>query len=118
MAMGTTGTVNITPEMISNALRAVEADETTAKSLHSKLEGTVNELIPGNFSGNAAKGFRTFFDDNIAKLTNADEKEAGIAKIIELLRGIINGISDAIPKEAEGLDDQLADQNTKVMGGN
>lgn len=54
MAMGSTGTVNVTPEMIRSALSAINQYETTVKSLYSKLDSTMSELIPGNFSGSAA----------------------------------------------------------------
>lgn len=118
MAMGNTGTVNITPEMIKSALSAIDEYEATVKSVYSKLESTMNELIPGNFSGNAAQGFRQFFDDNIANLADTNIESAGVSQIIKLLREIVNGISDAIPKETDGLDDQLAAENTKAMGGN
>lgn len=118
MAMGSTGTVNITPEMIKSALSAIEEYETTVKSLYSTLSSTMSELIPGNFSGSAAQGFKQFFDDNITKLANANDESTGVSQIIKLLKEIVNGISDAIPKETDGLDDQLAEQNTKAMGGN
>ena len=111
MAMGSTGTVNVTPEMIRSALSAINQYETTVKSLYSKLDSTMSELIPGNFSGSAAQGFKQFFDENITEST-------GVSQIIKLLREIVNGISDAIPKDGDGLDDQLAEQNTKAMGGN
>ena len=109
MAMGSTGTVNITPEMIKSALSAIEEYETTVKSLYSTLSSTMSELIPGNFSGSAAQGF---------KLANANDESTGVSQIIKLLKEIVNGISDAIPEENKGLDDQLAEQNTKAMGGN
>lgn len=118
MAMGSTGTVNVTPEMIKSALSAINQYEATVKSLYSKLESTMSELIPGNFSGNAAQGFRQFFDDNIAKLADTNDESAGVSQIIKLLREIVNGISDAIPEDDKGLDDQLAAENTKAMGGN
>ncbi|WP_443718999.1 hypothetical protein [Ruminococcus bicirculans (ex Wegman et al. 2014)] len=41
-----------------------------------------------------------------------------MSQIIKLLREIVNGISDAIPEDSKGLDDQLAAENTKAMGGN
>lgn len=119
MAMGSTGTVNVTPEMISSALSAINQYETTVSSLYSKLESTVSELIPGNFSGSAANGFQQFFYKNIAEqLADTNEEKSGVTQIIQLLRDIVNGISNAIPKETDGLDDQLAEQNTKAMGGN
>lgn len=61
MAMGSTGTVNVTPEMIRSALSAINQYETTVKSLYSKLDSTMSELIPGNFSGSAAQGFKAVF---------------------------------------------------------
>lgn len=118
MAMGSTGTVNVTPEMIRSALSAINQYETTVKSLYSKLYSTMSELIPGNFSGSAAQGFKQFFDENITKLADANDESTGVSQIIKLLREIVNGISDAIPKDGDGLDDQLAEQNTKAMGGN
>lgn len=60
MAMGSTGTVNVTPDMIKSALSAIEEYENTVKLLFSTLSSTMSELIPGNFSGNAAQGFRKF----------------------------------------------------------
>ena len=42
MAMGSTGTVNVTPEMINSAISAIEEYETTVKSLYSNLESTMS----------------------------------------------------------------------------
>ena len=115
MAMGSTGTVNVTPEMINSAISAIEEYETTVKSLYSNLESTMSELIPGNFSGSAAQGFKQFFDENITKLADANDESTAVAQIIKLLKEIVNGISDAIPKDNDGLDDQLAEQNTCLL---
>ena len=57
MAMGNTGTVNVTPEMINNAKDAIQEYKDTVKTLYSQLEDTMSALIPGNFSGSAADGF-------------------------------------------------------------
>ena len=77
MAMGSTGTVNVTPEMINSAISAIEEYETTVKSLYSNLESTMSELIPGNFSGSAAQGFKQFFDEILLNLlTQIDESTA------------------------------------------
>ena len=54
MAMGNTGTVNVTPEMINNAKDAIQEYKDTVKTLYSQLEDTMSALIPGNFSENAA----------------------------------------------------------------
>jgi len=107
MPMGSTGTVNITPEMISAALSAVEEYESTTNSLYTRLDGVVSGLIPGSFSGSAAQGFQTFYTNKIEPATGQAVKD-----IIELLRNILNGINDAIPKDGDGLDDQLGSQNS------
>ena len=38
MAMGNTGTVNVTPEMINNAKDAIQEYKDTVKTLYSQLE--------------------------------------------------------------------------------
>ena len=48
MAMGSTGTVNITPEMISAALSAVEEYESATDNLYTRLDTVVSNLIPGS----------------------------------------------------------------------
>ena len=113
MAMGSTGTVNITPEMISAALSAVEEDESATDNLYTRLDTVVSNLIPGSFSGSAATGFETFYTSSIEPVTGQSVKD-----IIELLRNIINGINDAIPKDGDGLDDQLGTQNSSSGEGN
>ena len=50
MAMGNTGTVNVTPEMINNAKDAIQEYKDTVKTLYSQLEDTMSALIPGNFN--------------------------------------------------------------------
>ena len=104
MAMGSTGTVNVTPEMINSATSAIEEYETTVKTLYS--------LIPGNFSGSAADGFKVFYDNNIKAVANTDDKESGVMQIITLMKNIVDGISEAIPAD-NGVDESLAAENRK-----
>ena len=87
MAMGNTGTVNVTPEMINNAKDAIQEYKDTVKTLYSQLEDTMSALIPGNFSGSAADGFKYFYDNNIKSV-------------------------EAIPAE-RGVDESLATENRK-----
>ena len=54
MAMGSTGTVNITQKMMTDIMNAVSDYRGKAKSLQERLDSEVNGLIPGNFSGAAA----------------------------------------------------------------
>lgn len=107
MSMGSTGTVNITPEMLKNALQAIEDYKQTTNALHTKLNDTMSELIPGNFSGNAAEGFRTFYDNKIEPAVGES-----LTKMLQALTDIVQGTLEAIP-DNDGLDDQLGDENRK-----
>lgn len=107
MAMGKTGTVNITPEMMTNALSVIEDYRTLTGNLHTQLSDEVSNLIPGSFSGNAADGFKFFYDDKIEPAVGE-----GLTKLLDALRDICQGTLDAIP-QVDGLDDQLASENKK-----
>lgn len=108
MAMGSTGTVNITPEMMRNALSVIEDYETKTKNLHTQLNDTVAALIPGNFSGNAADGFKDFYTNKIDPAVGES-----LTGLITTLREIVEGTLEAIP-DTDGLDDQLAEGNKSV----
>lgn len=107
MAMGSTGTINITPEMMRNALSVIEEYQTKTNNLHTQLTNTVNTLIPNSFSGNAAEGFKYFY-------TNKIEPAVGdsLTKLITALQDMVQGTLEAIP-DTDGLDDQLAEGNKK-----
>ena len=107
MAMGSTGTVNITPEMMRNALGVIEEYQTSTNGLHTQLTETVNSLIPGSFSGNAADGFKFFYTDKIEPAVGDN-----LTKLIKALHDIVQGTLEAIP-DTDGLDDQLAEGNKK-----
>lgn len=108
MSMGSTGTVNITPEMLRNALNAISDYETKTNSIKTKLNNTCSELLtPSNFSGSAADGFRSFNDNKIQPLVNE-----GLKGIIDALKSMCEGILSAIP-DSDGLDDQLGNENSK-----
>lgn len=107
MAMGSTGTVNITPEMMRNALNVIEEYQTKTNNLHTELTDTVNALIPGDFKGSAAEGFVSFY-------TNKIEPAVGesLTNLINALHDIVQGTLEAIP-DTDGLDDQLGEGNRK-----
>lgn len=112
MSMGSTGTINVTPEMISSAKDAIQEYEDAVKSLYAQLEETMNSLIPGNFSGSAADGFKYFYENNIKTVANTDDSSSGVMQIITLMNDIADGISEAIPAE-QGVDESLAEENKK-----
>lgn len=108
MAMGSTGTVNVSTEMLQNAINAIEDYRQEADGLYTEVANAVAELIPGNFSGSAADGFKAFYDTKV---------EPALGKsLTELLDGMISmldGLKSAIPAE-DGVDEALAQENQNV----
>jgi len=107
--MGTTGTVNITVEMMSSALSALEQYESTTKSLYTQLNSAVTNLIPGSFSGSAATGFQTFYNNSIEPVTGQ-----ALTEIIATLRNIFESIQKQIPGMDVGVDEQLGKGNNSA----
>lgn len=105
MAMGSTGTVNITRGMLDNIKKAVDEYQQKADSLAQRLGEEVTGLIPDHFNGDAARAFETFYTENIVP-ANVD----GLNKLLEAIRDIADSILKAIPGEG-GLDEQLAEGN-------
>jgi len=114
MEMGTTGTVNITPDMIQNAIKSIDDYRSTASALHGRLTSAVDTLIPGNFSGSAANGFKTFYNETIEKVIGETEgsQDQTLAQLLDTLKSMLEGILKAIPADSEGLDDQLGKGNS------
>ena len=107
MAMGSTGTVNITPEMMTNAMSIIDEYRAETGNLYTRLSDEVAGLIPPNFSGSAAEGFQFFYTDKIEPAAGE-----GLTKLLDALYQICEGILKAIPAE-NGLDDQLGEGNRK-----
>ena len=63
--MGSTGTVNITHAMMDAAKQAISDYQATITGINGELQSEIDGLIPGNFSGSAANGFKAFYDTNI-----------------------------------------------------
>jgi uncharacterized protein YukE len=105
MAMGSTGTVNITPKMLTDAIGVIADYKTKTDGLHERLTETVNTLIPGSFSGSAADGYLYFYQNRIEPVIGSN-----LTSLITTLQDIAQGILESIPYE-EGLDDQLGTGN-------
>ena len=107
MAMGSTGTVNITPEMMTNAMSIIDEYRAETGNLYTRLSDEVAGLIPENFSVRAAEGFQFFYTDKIEPAAGE-----GLTKLLDALYQICEGILKAIPAE-NGLDDQPGVGNRK-----
>ena len=105
MAMGITGTVNITQKMMTDIKDAVSEYRGKAKALEERLDSEITGLIPNSFSGAAADGFKYFYTKNIVPANGE-----GLENLLKAIDDIAQGTLDAIPG-GNGLDDQLADGN-------
>lgn len=111
MAMGSTGTVNITVKMMTDIKDAVDAYRTKADSLAAELQEEVTRLLSENFSGAAAEGFKSFYENNILP-ANKD----GLTNLLKAIDDIAQSTLDAIPGGG-GLDDQLGEGNAQSKEG-
>lgn len=105
--MGTTGTVNITPEMMDEAIKAIEAYRETTGTLHTNVETEVTTLTSSDFTGSASTGFVNFYTNNIATATGD-----GLTAILDTLVQICTSIKTAIP-DTDGVDEQLGTANNQ-----
>lgn len=104
--MGKTGTVNITPEMMDAAVKAITEYRTTTGTLHTSVETEVSNLISSDFTGSASTGFVNFYTNNVEKAIGK-----GLTDILTTLEEICKSIKSGIP-DIEGVDEQLATANT------
>ena len=108
MQMGSTGTVNITQQMMNDVLSAVSEYREKSTALYNKLTETVNGLVPSGFSGAAADGFKAFYNNNIVPAV-----DEGLKQLLKAIDDMAKGVLEAIPG-GNGLDDQLADGNKQT----
>lgn len=103
--MGSTGTVNITPEMMEAAVKAIADYRETTEDLHKNVNTEVTNLISNDFTGAASAGFYDFYTSNIEPATGSSLTEA-----LNTLEEICSSIKAAIP-DADGVDEQLGAAN-------
>ncbi len=113
MPMGSTGTVNISVKMLNDINSAVADYRSKANTLAEQLDSEVNGLIPSNFEGEAAEGFKAFYDKTFL---SAEGVNPGLESLLLVIdgeeNGIVKGILDGIPG-AGGTDEKLAEINNQ-----
>lgn len=105
MAMGSTGTINLSVKMFTDIKDAVSEYRTTTNNLKEQLESEVTGLVGSGFVGEAANGFKDFYTKNIVPVNGE-----GLENLLKAIDEIAQGAMDAIPG-GNGLDDQLAEGN-------
>lgn len=109
MAMGSTGTVNMTAKMMNDIMQAVEDYRAKANANAAELDSTVTGLIPSGFEGAAANGFKAFYDKTF---TSDEGLNKGIENLLNTIKQIAEETLKAIPG-SNGVDDQLAEGNNQ-----
>ena len=108
-SMGSTGTINITKDMMEKAISAIDTYQTTITSLNTQLTSEIDGIIPSSFSGSAATGFKTFYTKNIEPNTGEN-----LTKMLGSLKTICETVKKQIPGDSEGVDDKLGDGNSNA----
>jgi len=112
MAMGSTGTVNVSAKMIEDIKNAVADYRGKANTLAGQLDSEVNGLIPSSFEGSAATGFKAFYEKTFTSEDGVNPGLENLLKAIDGEEGIAQGILSAIPG-GEGVDEKLAEGNNQ-----
>ena len=107
MAMGSTGTVNISAKMMDDIIQAVSEYRNTTNTLKTNLDNEISGLVGSGFVGAAAEGFRTFYNNNIVPANGE-----GLTNLLKAIDDIATATKNALPG-AQGLDDQLGEGNSQ-----
>lgn len=113
MAMGSTGRVVLSDEM--QKAKAVCADfRATVTTFSSDLESTVNSLLSAGFQGDAADGFKEFYEKNVRTFLDAG---GTFDQFLSMFDKDGEGLFDSIEKAlvlGEGLDPKLGENNRSI----
>lgn len=113
MAMGSTSRVVLNDEM--QKAKAVCADyRSKVSTLTSDLESTVSTLMSSGFQGEAADGFREFYEKNVKAFL---EPSGTLDLFLSMFDKEGEGLFDSIEKAlilGEGLDPSLGENNRSL----
>ena len=110
--MGMTGTINITSQMMKDAITAITNYREAVKSAYASL---VKEMgtVPTNFTGAAANGFNKFYTESIEPML---KENGSLEAMLNSLEDICKSALAQLPGE-EGIDESLAKVNHQNAGG-
>ena len=113
MTMGSTSKVIISDEM-QKAKTVCQDFRTQVQTFYEDLEGTVTDLLSSGFQGEAADGFKTFFDDNIKTFfANGGTFDQYLGMFDKEGEGLFDSIEKTLIG-GEGLDPSLGENNRTV----
>ena len=94
--MGSTGTINMTQQMMTDAMQAISDYLEEIGKINTELQGEVDGLIPASFSGNAANGFKAFYGSSIVPVVTTS-----LNKMMENLSSICEQVKVNIPGDEQ-----------------
>lgn len=110
--MGTQHAINITSQMMTDAMKAITDYKSAVETAYSSLETTMDG-IPNNFTGAAANGFNKFYTESVKPML---EKNGSLAKMLDSLYDICDSAQKQLPGQ-DGVDESLAKINNQNAGG-
>ena len=114
MAMGSTGKVVINGEMQA-AKGVCSSFRSEVATFLSDLNSTVDALFASGFQGEAANGFRFFYENNVkAFLDNGGTFDNFMKMFDEEGTGLFDSIEKALISTNESLDPSLGENNKSV----
>lgn len=113
MAMGSTSRVVLNDEM-QKAKADCAAFRTEVKTFMQELDSTVSTLLSSGFQGEAANGFKEFYDKNVAAFMGDN---GTFDQYLAMFDKEGDGLFDSIEKTligGEGLDPSLGENNRNL----
>ena len=97
----------LTSAIIENANNSVDTYISTAQALYDELSGLINSLIGGDFSGDAAEGYKAFFDEKVTPALTENLIDQG-SSLTASIKSILTSIKEQL---LDSVDPQLGEIN-------
>lgn len=102
----------LTHATISSAIEKVDTYVTTANGLYEELSGILNTLTGSNFNGDAAEGYKVFFNEQVTPALTQNLTASG-----ESLMASVKSILESIQAQLlDTVDPQLGENNSNPGG--
>lgn len=105
--MGVQGTVNMSVQMMTDALNAIAAYKEAIETAFNNLN-TQYANVTANFTGDAANGLQEFYQNKIESMLK--QESGSVYQLLNALKGFCEAARDQIPGET-GVDSELGKVN-------
>ena len=105
--MGAQGTVNMSVQMMTDALNAIKAYKEAIETAFGNLN-TQYANVTANFTGDAANGLQEFYEKKIEAMLK--QESGSVYQLLNALQGFCEAARDQIPGDS-GVDNELGKVN-------